>query len=192
MEYQFFWAPTVDDIYATADILQQEIEPLYIKSHGVGKRDEVLYPLDAANRVEVRMKATVRIGGKVAVQNPNLWLANQLGLVNPALWAYEAVTLSFVANWFVNISDFLGNLTRYAGLSFTDTWHTISHRETREWQWSDSRANPPWFVSGRNSSLRVERKTGLPPGPALQLRAPWQLQPKRAAVAVSLLIQKLR
>lgn len=189
LEYHFFWSPTVSDIYATTDILQQEISPSRIKASATVKRSLDIPFSGLSGSTHYSGVEKVRIGGMVTVSNPNLWLANQLGVINPALWIYEAITLSFVANWLVNIESFLTNFTRYAGLSITDAYHTISHSETREWE---VYSVPAYYVAGKNTSFRVDRVMGLPPGPGLHIRQPWDLSPRRAAAAVSLLLQKLK
>lgn len=183
LESQFFWAPTISDVYTTIDILQQDFEPIRVHSSHTATRQ---YELEVG-KCQVIATEKVRMGGTIKIDSPNLWLANRLGVINPAVWIYEAVTLSFVANWFVNIKSFLENFTRYAGLSITDAFHTISHAESRKWY----AATSSYFIEGANRSFQVDRYIGLAPGPDLHIRAPWDLNPQRAAIAVSLLLQKL-
>lgn len=50
--------------------------------------------------------------------NETLINAQSLGLTNPALVAWELVPLSFVVDWFVNVSDVLGSIDAFVGKSY--------------------------------------------------------------------------
>lgn len=182
LEFHFGWSPLMSDIYSTIDILQQDVSPQSIFASS---------KMDGSFRtatVTVKSEERCKIIGSYTVSNPNLWLANQLGLVNPALVAFELVPFSFVLDWFVNVSEVLGNMSEHWGVTFVDAIHTHSHKESR--LWSDTNATAT--ISGSNESFRVTRALGFPPGPELTVRAPWRLSPRRGAAAASLLVQMLK
>lgn len=52
------------------------------------------------------------------VHNPGLAQKAELGLTNPALVAWELVPLSFVVDWFVNVSDVLGQFDAWIGKTY--------------------------------------------------------------------------
>jgi hypothetical protein len=67
-----------------------------------------------------KIEVVVNVSAHVSVANPDLYLMHQLGLTNPLQWLNEAIPFSFVADWFSNLSQVIGNVSRWAGLSVTD------------------------------------------------------------------------
>lgn len=47
---------------------------------------------------------------------------NEAGLLNPAQTALELIPFSWLAGWFMNLSDVLGSLTDTVGLKFENGW----------------------------------------------------------------------
>lgn len=70
----------------------------------------------------------VEIGYVIRVDNPHIQANKSLGLDNPALIAWELVPLSFVADWFVNVSDCLEQLTAFTGNTFMCGYKTTYRR----------------------------------------------------------------
>lgn len=60
----------------------------------------------------------------VSVSNPNLWLGNKLGLINPFAVAWDLVPWSFAVNMISNMGQVMGSLSDFAGLSLTDSSYT--------------------------------------------------------------------
>ena len=58
----------------------------------------------------------------MVITNPNLLLANRLGLVNPLSVAWELVPFSFVVDWFSGVGNVLDGYTDLLGLSVVDTY----------------------------------------------------------------------
>lgn len=59
------------------------------------------------------------------IHNPNLFLANQLGLINPAYWLWDSTPWSHIVDWWIPVGPFLNSLTASVGLVFSDaavTW----------------------------------------------------------------------
>lgn len=52
------------------------------------------------------------------IHNPTLANYTEIGLTNPALLAWEALPLSFVADWFVNVSDVLAQMDAWLGKTY--------------------------------------------------------------------------
>jgi hypothetical protein len=122
------------------------------------------------------------------VSNPNLYLASQLGFVNPAAIAWELVPFSFVVDWFVNVGEFLNNFTDLWGLTVTDPYTSILCTGVGQFSglWN---SDPGYSVTYTN--VYCSRSTSLS-GAALRVR-PWKgVSPVRAATAISLLVQQLR
>lgn len=103
--------PLMDDIYNGVDVLQRPNPRERVR--GSGRSSAVIS--GSGNRIS--SKNTTRFIADVRVVNPNLWTANQLGLINPVSWGLEAIPLSFVVDWFSNLSQVVSQLTDYTGLS---------------------------------------------------------------------------
>lgn len=58
-----------------------------------------------------------RIVIDVEVTNPNRSYAQQLGLTNPALFAWEKFPFSFVFDWFISVGSYLEALTAFDGVT---------------------------------------------------------------------------
>lgn len=186
LEYHFGWEPLVKDIGAAVDTLQHDFDSKrivgtgqyaikipYNSGSGTGRYSQMVEFIDYC-----------KIGAKMRVTNPDLFLANQMGFVNPLSVVWELVPFSFVVDWFVNVGQFLGSMTDFAGLSISSgyTTHYQVIKRTESWQTG---------LVARYSSTFVRRGYGIS-GPTLKAR-PWKgVSPVRAATAISLLVQQLK
>lgn len=62
------------------------------------------------------------------VTNPNAWMANRLGVVNPGTVAWDLIPWSFVVNMFLNVNSLIGSVSEDVGIansghSMTKTTH---------------------------------------------------------------------
>jgi len=197
LEFHFGWSPLVSDIYSSVDLLQNGVPPVRVTASSSGSYFSKY--VETSNEPDIyqnsQTKVRYRIGAKVSVTNPNLWLANQLGLVNPALIVYDANPFSFVLNWFVNVEQFLSSFTDLWGLNLTDQYVTCNTETTmHEERWynnwpSAGKRTPQWFAD--TLSVQMARTTGSIPGPTLRKLSPWTVSPTRGLTAVSLLLQKI-
>lgn len=187
LEYHLGWKPLIGDIYNCVDVLQRGLPPFRVRGRA---RDiyESTYVNDASTTRWVRQQIHVQYQAMVTVSDPNLWQANQLGLINPAVVAWELVPFSFVLDWFLPIGDFLSQYTDFVGLTLSQsatTYYVITERKTT-WK--------PWWYYGavdRQNAFVVERSLGISQ-PALVFNRVTGLSPTRAATAISLLLQSLR
>lgn len=111
--YSYGVKPLCQDIYNGMDVLTREPPSTKVTGSGYSASN-----LNVGGFYETRyvFKAGVRIQAHVRVDNPNLWLANQLGLINPVQMFVEGVRLSFVVDWFSNLSQVIMQMTDFAGL----------------------------------------------------------------------------
>lgn len=128
----------------------------------------------------------------VHVSNPNLWVANKLGLINLPGIAWDLVPWSFLVNMVSNMGQVMGSLTDFAGLSLTGTSLTdgLHLVESSRSVYKDPRPNAISTASGtRNMKVR-SRVVGVPPPSVTPyLRFPeWGVG--TAAIVGSLLIQQ--
>lgn len=201
LEYTFGWKPAIDDIYSACKSFVREIPAG--KAHGrattTWSETFGFYPPDPNGPTgrtggKSTYKERILVGATVHVTNSDLWLANQLGLLNPASVAWDAVPFSFVVDWFFDIGSFLESLTCLVGLEIRDGFQTRSTSLSREY-WSLSNAyEPPWkpiFKQDSGASYIQRRTLGIPAFPAPSLHPP-NFSVKRAITAISLLIQQLK
>lgn len=192
IEYWFGWAPTVGDIYDSIDVLQN---PVADKDVEAASGREVIISKDFSDRdtrwtIKGDGFCIAKFGGKVAVSNPNLYQANQLGLVNPALIAWNVTPFSWFVDWFANVGDFLGGFSDTLGLSFKDLYltkfgrlqsHHVYIGNLRYPMYMHGTVEDAWMVQMERSLLNTL------PMPRLTATLPVRLSVTRAATAVSLL-----
>lgn len=178
--YSYGVRPLVDDLYNASSVFTREIPGTKILGKGYAEGIE-----GARSGSSHHHKANARVTAYVKVSNPNLWLANQLGLINPVQWFNEGVAFSFVIDWFSNWSDWLQQLTDFVGLEIEKPVTTYMLRSKNEW-----RHPGEYFSYFDVHFIKVIRRVGIPP---VVLRFAYErFQWQRGANAVSLLVQFLK
>lgn len=201
LEFSFGWLPLVQDIYTSVDVLQRQYPSTSLRGRATLRS---VWPRVTSNIPGVyystritSYEAKAQIKATATISNPNLFRANQLGLVNPMTVAYELIPFSFVLNWFVNVEEFLNGYTDFTGVNLTNPFRSAfgkattsaTSRSTNVGTQPYGKVTFSWYSWEGVSSTRV---LGLPAGPTLKVRPPWALKPWRAANAVSLLLQTLK
>lgn len=192
LAYRYGVAPLMSDLYATAEILSGEFK----QQVGLRKSASVAWSRgDAAWEDRWTGTERVTLRATVSVSNPNLLLANRLGITNPQLWLWDATPWSFIVDWWFPIGSFLQNFTALVGLTLTG----CSVTRTREWSgtW-----DPPRYPNGsfkgyttyggmRFYGKRKERVSGTLPIPS---SVPYGsgLGIQRGQNALALIVQKLK
>jgi len=189
----------VSDIQSAVEVLDAPINRTQIRGTGRSTA-ELLIGLEGPAQVHKKLKCTSRVamGAEVEVTNPNLRLAQQLGVLNPAVVALDVIPWSFVFGWAVNLQDYLSSFTDFAGLTLHKAY--ISKKVTCqiEWTWTScSPLCPPSEVPAYTQSLhkgegikKVREAMTSVPRPVLRV----DLNPlslTRGLTAVSLLLQKM-
>lgn len=185
LEFHFGWAPLVADIYSAVNVLQAPFNSGTAKgSSTIFTHTEQVLPLGQYSPSRwIDYYSTVRYQSEVRISNPNLWLANQLGLINPATWVYEKIPFSFVADWFFNVGQFLELGTDMMGLTLVNPFTTFFNRGNVVTLWRDYGWRAEVNYGYMSRSLGITQ-------PAFGLR-PFKLWGwRRAAAAASLLIQQ--
>lgn len=125
-----------------------------------------------------------RYFAEVEISNPNLFLANRMGLVNPAAIAWELVPFSFVVDWFTNVGQIIESVSDFAGVSILSGGYT---QRTKGSAGLIERSGDTIWNSFGITHSEMSRTPGVS-APPLTFRNPlgnW----KRAATQVSLLVQ---
>lgn len=198
LELHFGWEPIIRDIHSSINVLQSGIPPERVSAGSTRRYTSKWYTgtvNDPQEILEDTHQGTWRISADITVSNPNLWLANQLGLVNPAAVIWDLIPFSFVLGWFVNVDSFLASFTDFWGLSLTNQavtshWIMTGHAYQIQKDWPKAGANTVYWDT-TYKGVMTKRVPGSIPGPTLKIKEPWTLSKTRAATAVSLLVQQL-
>jgi hypothetical protein len=188
LEFHFGWEPLMKDIVNTWDIFMDPMRDKYgLLVVGRGKASaksatgnpSILFSTFAnfswGSRVSVR--------ARVKINNIDLYRAEQLGLLNPAVLAWELVPFSFIVDWFANVGDYLASMTDFMGLDLV--YPQSTHLGTIvEDNYYVSNTGP--LLYAHYDCVTVERSTGIS-GPTLQLKALKGPSVTRGLTAVSLL-----
>lgn len=220
LEYHFGWSPLIGDMYNVAEVLQTPIKSVkvHVMVGDPSKRYDLSTPSKGSNPAAWYPSnltwdqhrywhgaRKVYCGAELFVSNPNLWLANQLGLVNPAVIAWELVPYSFVVDWFANVGQVLQSFTDFYGLTLSKEWTTrvfkgqASFRDAVTYRWQEWGGNPFGLQTYYSSNTKtcvgpfthMRRQTGLP-SPRFAVRPYKAPGLRRALAAVSLLTLQLR
>lgn len=112
LEVIYGWTPLINDIYGGISVLQKG----FADRGTVIRRSGSSYDADPmGNGAGAPLGAKVTLHGLVS--SKNVLALNQLGLLNPALMAWNNLPFSFVLDWFIPVSTVLQSLTYHLGLS---------------------------------------------------------------------------
>lgn len=203
LEVHFGWAPLVSDMYNAADTLQSPLPfgrvkasaRQRIKTENVQDESNPIYGAHKVLTTEHEGSVQVKCGAEVSVSNPNLYLANRLGLTNPALIAYDLVPFSFVANWFVTLEQFLSQYNQFLGLEVRNPWTVEVLRDFAVSKFRYSWAYPNWGIYEWDEHTVVSSgfslvRTNDFPAYAIVRKPTVITSPQRAITAVALLLQR--
>jgi len=193
LEFIFGWIPLVDDMRdgLTTALLH---DPTWDNNTVKGVGSSVVpysvtgtsagYDLKDLGKLRTRVTYTAR----VRVTNPNLWLANKLGLVNSAAVAWDLIPWSFVVGMFGNFNQMIGSMTDTVGCTVLDQSITTTFR----WAGIITSTNPidprinGWAMY---ENIQKDRSIGASLAPTFQARLP-HMDLGLASMATALLVQK--
>lgn len=128
LELQYGWGPLVGDIYGGLQELRDGLRDRGDTvtggaSLGPPRRDKRRRSTSIGSPDELG-SASAHAVSRGVVSNPAIRELQELGLLNPALIAWNALPYSFVLDWALPLSDILGGLTADLGLS--SLWTSVS------------------------------------------------------------------
>lgn len=193
LEFHLGIQPLLGDIWNAMNILSEPLKSYKVRARGFDRSYKAIdrsIPLWATrgNDVNIYCQHTA----EVAINNPNLWLANQMGVLNPFQVAWQMIPMSFVLDYFINVEGFLGSFTDLFGLAIEKAATTLYFTGMSEdFYWSPNNAYGWEFQSGKAAVMGMRRTLGIST-PSLQFR-PLKAQGwQRALTEVSLLIPHLK
>lgn len=128
LEGIFGWLPLMQDIYQAHEVLQRAIPVSFQK--GRGNASYGIARDDGTTRAGIHFQVGVLAGLGLRLDNPNVALLENLGLINPLSIAWDRVPYSFVINWFVPVGVMLNSLTDLLGYDVMDPYYTTMVRKT--------------------------------------------------------------
>lgn len=190
LEGIFGWLPLLSDIHQIAKVLADDFPPEFV-SETVHESRSLTYPPPGTAILSGSAVLTVRVNQAcfARVSNPNVWLMNKLGLINPALVAWDLVPWSFVVNMFANVNHVLSSYTDTAGLTLSNASTTTQWKIEESWH---ARSLPGYDQIEEFAHYRStvkSRQLGLTL-PVFQTRLPG-LEWGNALIAVSLMVQQI-
>lgn len=199
LEYSFGWAPLMSDLSSGIEVVANGVPPARItgRSKYPVRNSRWLYaPRYYLGGTRWNDEWSARMGATIGINNPNLALANQLGLLNPVATLWELVPWSFVVDYVVNVGDFISSFTDLAGFDLSDGYTTTSHRQTVSkttvYVYDDPKYQGFSTLYGfTGEALRIKRETSITK-PALATRPRVGMPIQRAATSIALLLQQLK
>lgn len=187
LEYAFGWAPSIGDMYSAMKVLSQPLP--YGKESARSTSSNIRRTGNAYDKFISRSTITHKVGADVLLINPNEFLLNQLGILNPASIAWEVMPFSFMIDWILGVQRYLSSFSDWAGLELRNPYHTHFCRYDDSWH---IEKNPAFSGTARGYGTCLIRGVGIPrPIPVLQKNGDLGTFISRAASAVSILTQTL-
>lgn len=194
LEVHFGWSPLIRDIGAAVNTLQNGVPDYKIRARGVYSYNvgSKTPPPDGYSSFK-EWFCSVDLKANVSVSDSNLWLANQLGFVNPLGLLWEIVPFSFVVDWFTNVGAFLSQYSDFVGLTIRQS-QTTYYTKLHDYSYHNG---PTLYYPPRaykttvyldRDNLLVQRIPGISK-PALLIKPFRGLSTARGATAISLLVQ---
>jgi hypothetical protein len=181
----FVVSPTIDDIYSALSILQEPLKNVRVRGRSHVEKRVSYDPGTNGSRFTAEYgKVMAEYGASVKVDNPNLWLANTMGVLNPIQTAWQLLPGSFLFDWLIPIEQTLGMMTDLLGLEIQSSYSTYAVATVR------TEGFTPGFYKGQTalfSRIDMVRTSGISL-PSLRLRPLKVPGLKRLANAASLAV----
>lgn len=122
LEYQYGLKPLVSDIYGAQEQLLEGFKQKGMLFSASSEAKEALSPLEfwttTPSTIEGPAFQLCKTVFWQEISRPWLYALSQLGLVNPASFAWELMRFSFVIDWLIPIGAFLSAFTASVGCDF--------------------------------------------------------------------------
>lgn len=160
LEMQYGWLPLLGDIHTLANgtfsdpVCSLKRTRRFTKNvtNDVGRSYPVIHEVTRFQQTKVRF------GCKFTIDAPALAAADQIGLLNPTITAWEAVPWSFVVDWFLPVGDYLESLTALKGIKIIEFYQSVSSIEDVSWKAKLSPSSGYISVSGGSGASFARRK----------------------------------
>lgn len=193
LQYKYGWKPLMQDIYGSAELLQEQVKTAFIISgYGKSASDQVqAISSDGVTRSGYGYRqCRVKLFG--LLDDYTLRLGDRLGISNPLSLAWDLIPYSFVVDWFIPVGNVLEAMQPPAGVKFLGGCATTKG-EIQFSCTSNPHPSMSMLVEPRKShklhSVR-RRAYGSWPKPGLYTVNPFK--DSNGLSAIALLLQQLR
>jgi len=133
---QYGWRPLLNDVYGACELLaEQSVDRIYGKERVSESRTFVVHSKTnllqndergvKSDETRGEEKITVRMGCTFSISAGEVASPASMGIINPAVLAWEVMPWSFVADWFLPVGSWLNQLDATLGLSFETGYTTV-------------------------------------------------------------------
>lgn len=130
LEVEYGWRPLIGDIFASIELMCSDPPFGFVKAgaKSAWNENEVrrIVSSDGGVSRQIDKKTAeiyVSMGAIFRVVNPNVWLLNSLGVIDPAL-PWKLLPYSFVVDWFINVEQVIGSISDWFGLALDQPYTT--------------------------------------------------------------------
>lgn len=126
LQFSWGWKPLVSTVADTLDVLAQDPSPKQITVKTRMSGAETYRKVSGEKRIDnYAGTMSSKVSYNVTITNGNIWLLNSLELLNPAIWVWEAIPFSWLADYFVQVGDVIGSLNQFAGVKLDFRYHSV-------------------------------------------------------------------
>lgn len=189
LEARFGWLPIINDVYSTLEILSSNPKTGLVKASATAPYTFVVQS-DSDWSVRANFSGKIRYSmiADVQVSNPNLYLLNQLGLINPAVVAWDRVPWGFLLDWWFNLSQVASSITDTYGLAIKNSVTTEKYDNSGTYGYY--RTGDELVDNYTYETQSISRELGIR-GPVLALKPFTGLSVVRGVTAIALTLQLL-
>ena len=189
LELQFGWVPLIDDMIKAVKVLSSTPP-----AHKVVGRGSCTTTRKIGTQAVGQWYTTgtyvsrCHIQAVVFVSNPNVALANQLGLINPVATAWNVIPFTFLVDrYLVPIGGFLNSFSDLLGYRFDTSFTTKTRFATSDERYLDS---PTSLSGGFAEAWFHDRVGGLPSTTTFKTQRFQGFKPLEGLTMMSLCIQQ--
>lgn len=201
LAYEYGLKPLMLDVESTLRFLCEADLGSYRVRSGANNRLVInefqAYPSTGDGYGSQRKTATfdvgVRINGRVRVTNPNLFLADRMGLIDIAL-PWKLIPFSFIVDWFVNVEQVVSSWSGHFGFEIDyPSWTWMGRSQNFESTYTTYRFGDRWESTAtvrKQTAIEHSRQSGFP-NPVLQVKPFHGFSLERGLQAASLIMAVL-
>jgi len=186
LEYSFGFKPLIEDCGEILKLLTTSRDDTYTSV--VTKMvtfSEQSPPEDTFSSSARTVTGVLRYQCDIKVTNPNIHLANNVGVLNPLEAVYEIIPFSFAVDYFVNLGQMISSLSAFAGIEFLSCQRMLLLK-------GEYHASVPLLgFDAKYNTVSMERSIAAPPRPTLSFSNPIT-GPMRAANQIAVLVSLLK
>jgi len=126
LEYQYAWKPLLSDIYGTYQLIQDGLASngQVLSASRTVKEQMTISATSGGLTIPIPVTVSVNCSLSARVHDQRIAGLRSLGLINPALVAWNVLPWSFVFDWFIPVGTFLEAVSATAGLTFVTGSYT--------------------------------------------------------------------